>query len=140
MTKYASKEIDHDREPMNLRALTKAAGVSERQVRYMIAEGFMPAPRGGRAAADYGEDHLEAIRRYQALRRLGFPPAAIRILLEAREGVPFPVAPGVTLVIDPSLIGAEQPIDPMVDKIRATLIAAMEGNPDDARRDTTDPD
>ena len=52
----------------------------------------MPPPTGGRAHADYAEEHMAAIGRYVRLKELGFPPAAIRVLLEAREGVPFPVA------------------------------------------------
>jgi DNA-binding transcriptional MerR regulator len=86
--------------------LTDVTGVAERQVRYLIAEGFIPPPRGGRANADYGEDHVAAIRRYVRLRELGFPPAAIKLLLHAKEGAPFPVGHGVTLVIDPAVIGS----------------------------------
>ena len=44
-----------------------------------------------------------AIGRYVRLKELGFPPAAIRVLLEARTGVPFPVADGITLVVAPDL-------------------------------------
>jgi hypothetical protein len=46
--------------------------------------------------ADYGEDHVAGIRRYMRLHDLGFPPPAIKVLLEAREDAPFVVAPGVT--------------------------------------------
>ena len=91
---------------MKIRELTELTGVAERQVRYLIAEGFIPPPRGGRATADYGEDHVAAIRRYAKLHELGFPPAAIKLLLEAREGAPFPVAPGITLIVDPGLLGS----------------------------------
>ena len=104
---------------MNIRELTTRTGVAERQVRYLIAEGFMPAPRGGRATADYGEDHVAAIERYSRLRDLGFPPAAIKILLQAQEGVPFPVAPGVTLVVDPRLLTSGQPAGPILDRLTA---------------------
>ena len=31
--------------------------------RYLIAEGFIPPPAGGRARATYGEDHAAGIRR-----------------------------------------------------------------------------
>jgi MerR family transcriptional regulator, copper efflux regulator len=106
---------------MKLRELTTLTGVAERQVRYLIAEGFVPAPHGGRATADYGEEHVEAIRRYMRLRDLGFSPAAIRVLLEAREGAPFPVAPGITLVVDPQLIGAEMAAAPLVERIGRLL-------------------
>jgi len=106
---------------MNMRELTRRARVTERQVRYLIAEGFIPAPRGGRANADYGDDHVAAIRRYARLRELGFPPAAIKLLLDAREGAPFPVAPGVTLVVDPNLLGSGTRPDPLIERIAKLL-------------------
>jgi DNA-binding transcriptional MerR regulator len=106
---------------MNIRELTAQSGVAERQVRYLIAEGFIPPPRGGRANADYGDDHVAAIERYARLRDLGFPPAAIKLLLQAREGAPFPVSPGVTLVIDPKLLAAGTAVEPIVDSIKRLL-------------------
>src|SRR5262249_54546418 len=106
---------------MNIRELTALTGTPERQVRYLIAEGFMPAPRGGRSNADYGEDHVAAIHRYTRLRELGFPPAAIKLLLDAREGAPFVVAQGITLVIDPALLGAGTSVAPLVERLRHLL-------------------
>ena len=106
---------------MNMRELTRRARVTERQVRYLIAEGFIPAPRGGRANADYGDDHVAAIRRYARLRELGFPPAAIKLLLDAREGAPFVVAPGVTLVVDPNLLGSGTRPGPLIERIAKLL-------------------
>ena len=106
---------------MNIRDLIRLTAVPERQVRYLIAEGFVPAPRGGRANADYGDDHVAAIRRYVRLRDLGFPPAAIKLLLHAKEGAPFVVAPGVTLVVDPNLIGSGADSGPLVERIRDIL-------------------
>ena len=88
---------------MNIRELVGPTGIPERQIRYLIAEGFMPAPHGGASNADYGDDHVAAINRYTRLRELGFPPAAIKLLLEGGQGAPFPVAPGITLVVDPDL-------------------------------------
>jgi DNA-binding transcriptional MerR regulator len=106
---------------MNIRELTAHTGVAERQVRYLIAEGFIPPPRGGRANADYGDDHIAAIEKYVRLRDLGFPPAAIKLLLRAREGAPFPIAPGVTLVVDPNLLAAGTTVQPIVDSIESLL-------------------
>ena len=106
---------------MNMRELTRRARVTERQVRYLIAEGFIPAPRGGRANADYGDDHVVAIRRYARLRELGFPPAAIKLLLDSREGAPFVVAPGITLVVDPNLLGSGTRPDPLIERIAKLL-------------------
>jgi MerR family copper efflux transcriptional regulator len=106
---------------VNLRDLIQLTAIPERQVRYLIAEGFVPPPRGGRATADYGEDHVAAIQRYARLRELGFPPAAIKLLLQAKEGAPFVVAPGVTLVIDPNLIGSGTEAGPLVERIKDLL-------------------
>ena len=106
---------------MNIRELIRLTAIPERQVRYLIAEGFVPAPRGGRANADYGDDHVAAIRRYVRLRDLGFPPAAIKLLLQAKEGVPLVVAPGVTLVVDPNLIGSGAESGPLVERIKDLL-------------------
>lgn len=106
---------------MKIRELIDLTGVAERQVRYLIAEGFVPAPHGGRSNADYGEEHVDAIRRYSRLRDLGFPPAAIKLLLEAHEGAPFPVAPGLTLVVDPNLLGSGADVGPLVARITTLL-------------------
>ncbi len=106
---------------MHIRELIARTGIAGRQVRYLIAEGFIPPPRGGRANADYGDDHIAAIDRYTRLRELGFPPAAIMLLLQAREGAPFPVAPGVTLVVDPKLLAAGAPVQPILEKIQHLL-------------------
>ncbi len=120
---------------MNIHELTAVTGVPERQIRYLIAEGFIPSPRGGRARATYGDDHVAAIRRYNALRELGFPPAAIKLLLETGEGAPFPVAPGVTLVVDPALIGSGVRVEPLATRVAELLNDLLrEGSraPDDA--------
>lgn len=118
---------------MKIQELAAKAGVAERQIRYLIAEGFVPSPRGGRANADYGDDHVVSIRRYMRLRDLGFPPAAIKLLLEAREGAPFPVAPGVTLVVDPELLASGQPVKPLTDRVN-TLLTEILKEPSNARQ------
>ncbi len=118
---------------MKIRELTEITGIAERQVRYLIAEGFIPPPRGGRAHASYGEDHVAAIRRYNRLRELGFPPAAIKVLLEAREGAPFPVAPGVTLVVDPALIGSGAEVEPIAKRLIEVLTELTKDKADAAR-------
>lgn len=106
---------------MKLTELMERTGVADRQVRYLISEGFVPSPRGGRAHAEYDDEHVAAILRYTRLHELGFPPAAIKLLLQAREGTPFPVAPGVTLVVDPDLLASGKPVKPLVDAVRRLL-------------------
>jgi len=116
---------------MHIRELVALTGISERQVRYLIAEGFMPPPTGGRAMADYGETHVEAIQRYMRLRELGFPPAAIRKLLEAKEGAPFPIAPGITLIVDPNLLSSRREIEPILARLRSVLSQIFRGAKND---------
>lgn len=106
---------------MNIRELAELTGVPERQIRYMIAEGFAPPPTGGRAHAQYGDGHVEAIRRYQSLRRRGFPPQAIRALLAGDGAAPFPVAPGITLHVDPQLLGVRVDAEALADRIAQVL-------------------
>jgi DNA-binding transcriptional MerR regulator len=106
---------------MNIRELAALTGTPERQIRYLIAEGFVPSPTGGRANASYGEEHVEAIRKYSALRGLGFPPAAIKRLLEAGQGAPFPVMRGVTLLIAPELLKRETNPEAITEHLRRFL-------------------
>jgi hypothetical protein len=42
---------------MNIPELCRITGIAGRQIRYLIAEEFNPAPQGGRANADYGANH-----------------------------------------------------------------------------------
>jgi MerR family transcriptional regulator, copper efflux regulator len=111
---------------MNMQELSARTGVAERQIRYLIAEGFIPAPTGGRATADYSDEHVNGIERYSRLKSLGFAPAAIKVLLHAGQGVPFVVGPGLTLTIDPKLIASGQDIELYAEKIKAVLRQALQ--------------
>ena len=115
---------------VRIRELVSRTGVTERQLRYLISEGFVPRPYGGRANAEYSEEHVEAIRRYLRLRELGFPPAAIRLLLEARQGVPVPVADGITLIVDPRLIASGEPVAPLMERLQRVLRELLEDTAD----------
>ena len=111
---------------MNIRELTSRTGIAERQIRYLIAEGFMPAPHGGRSNADYDDDHVVAIQRYTRLKELGFPPAAIKLLLQGGHGAPFTVAPGITLVVNPDLLGQVADVTPIINRATALLKDLLE--------------
>ena len=111
---------------MNIRELTSRTGIAERQIRYLIAEGFMPAPHGGRSNADYDDDHVVAIQRYTRLKELGFPPAAIKLLLQGGRGAPFTVAPGITLVVNPDLLGQVADVTPIINRATALLKDLLE--------------
>ena len=113
---------------MNIHELATRTGIAERQIRYLIAEGFVPAPGGGRSNAEYGDDHVAAITRYSRLRDLGFPPAAIRLLLEGRQGAPFMVAPGITLLVEPGLLGSGDDPAPILERIGKLLKTLLKDN------------
>ena len=111
---------------MKLKQLSECTGLTPRQIGYLIAEGFMPAPTDVRAHADYAEEHLAAIGRYVRLKELGFPPATIRVLLGARTGVPFPVADGITLVVAPDLHASGMAVEPLVERLGDLLQQILE--------------
>ena len=113
---------------MTLRELTEVVGVAPRQIRYMIAEGFVPPPDGGRANASYGEKHVEAIQRYMRLRERGFTPASIRVLLETG----IRVAPGITLVVEPELIESGELVEPLSRRIESLLGEILNKSGEDA--------
>jgi MerR family transcriptional regulator, copper efflux regulator len=97
--------------------------VTARFVRFLIAEGVIPAPRGGRANADYGDDHESGIRRYLQLRDLGLSASRTKEIVSgtASGGIPVPIAPGLTLIVDQEKIS--QPPHP--DDIAATIAEAL---------------
>ncbi|MDN3564891.1 MerR family transcriptional regulator [Paeniroseomonas aquatica] len=114
---------------MNIIELAEVVGETPRQIRYLIAEGFIPNPDGSRARPEYRESHVEAIRRYQRLRQ-DYKPAQIRILLEAeaqaRDAERIPLAPGVTLVITPALLAADTHPRAIGDRAEAALRAFLQ--------------
>jgi MerR family copper efflux transcriptional regulator len=83
-------------------ASAKDERVTARFVRFLIAEGVMAPPRGGRANAEYGDDHLAAIRRYLQLRDLGLTASRTKeVVAGAAVGpVPIFIAPGLTLLVN----------------------------------------
>jgi len=122
---------------VHIRELLAKTNVEERQVRYLISEGFVPPPTGGRANADYGHEHVSAIKRYMRLRDLGFPPAAIKLLLQSREGAPFSIVPGITLVIDPELLGSGTPTRLLMKRIETVLTDLMKDTANANRKSRT---
>lgn len=119
---------------MKFDELVSVTRTTPRQIRYLIAEGFVPPPAGGKTYATYSQPHITAIRRYDKLRRLGFPPAAIRLLLDAREGIPVPIATGVTLVIAPELIGTGGDVPGIVAKAAQKIKELLSKDAPDAKR------
>ena len=95
------------------------ADLTERQVRFMQGEGFVPPAGGTRSNPEYGDEHVEAIRRYERLRRIGFRPAAIKSILEGSGPTVVEVVPGVTLTINPQAV--HQPADVIAEAVVSAL-------------------
>ncbi|MBP8672005.1 MAG: MerR family transcriptional regulator [Sphingomonadaceae bacterium] len=121
---------------LKLDDLVGATGATPRHIRYLIAEGFMPPPTGGRTHATYSNVHVTAIGRYERLRSLGFPPAAIRLLLDAREGIPVPIVNGLTLVIAPDLIFSGGDVAAIAAKCATKIEELMSKEAPDERKQT----
>jgi len=116
---------------MTLAELADALEVPARQIRFLIAEGVMPAAlKTGRAADAYGEEHLRTARRYLTLHRLGMKPAAIKVLLAFDEAIPVYQAGGIELRIDPSLDPSKIDLENTLKELRAALESlASRSNP-----------
>ena len=107
-----------------LAAAARDERVTPRFVRFLIAEGVIPPPRGGRAHADYGDDHIAGIRRYLELRDLGLSAARTKEIVAgtADGGIPVSIAKGLTLIVDQDKIAG--PLRP--EEIAARVAAVVE--------------
>ena len=138
---------------MKLTDLIEAAGreqVTPRFVRFLIAEGVLDPPLGGRARAEYGAAHLRGIVNYLRLRELGFSLTQVKQIVRAERGetVPVTLAPGLSLHVDlarldPGLSAREAAgrAYRVLSDILATLRAAPgdDTHPDDTHPDDTGP-
>ena len=107
---------------VTLAEIAEAAGVPPRQIRFMIAEGFVPAATGtGRGADVYGEEHLAKVRRYMTLHGLGMKPSAIKVLMEFDEAIPVFQQAGVEVRVDPSVDPQSIDVDQALKAIARAL-------------------
>jgi MerR family transcriptional regulator, copper efflux regulator len=115
---------------MRIQELTERTGETARTVRFLIAEGVMPPPSGGRALAEYSDAHLAAIRRYQRLRAAGYKISAIRLLIERDEAVSLAIAPGISLQLDPTVTGSALDAEAIGRLVTAALTDFLKETPD----------
>lgn len=69
-------------ETLTINVLAESAGVSTRTIRYYIAQGLLPPPKGGGRGAAYTEMHLGYLNRIRELQAEHLPLAEIRHQLE----------------------------------------------------------
>ena len=108
---------------MTLMELADALGVAPRQIRFLIAEGILPAAqKTGRSADAYGDEHFRQAQRYFALHRMGMKPASIKVLMAFDEAVPIFQEQGVELRVgsgaDPSTLDLEVLVQKITEALR----------------------
>jgi DNA-binding transcriptional MerR regulator len=106
-----------------LLGMVKDERVTARFVRFLIAEGVIPPPRGGRANAEYGDDHLDGIARYLRLRDLGLTASRTKEIVagSAAGEIPVPIAAGLTLLVSQHKIAESPDADEIAKKIAEAI-------------------
>ncbi len=125
---------------LKLTELIAAGGggqVTPRFVRFLISEGVIPPPTGGRAHADYGEAHLRGIVSYLRLRRLGFSLAQSKeIILTGREAtLPVRLAPGLALHVDFAEFARDASLSDLVERFREAVATIRDALPHEGEDD-----
>jgi DNA-binding transcriptional MerR regulator len=69
-----------------LKEFCEAAHVTERTVRYYIAEGLLPPPQGARTRSRYTLGHLERLQLIQSLKEQDFSLRQIKALVDKKAG------------------------------------------------------
>ena len=107
---------------MTLAELAERLDVAPRQIRFLIAEGILPAAqKTGRGADGYGEDHLTRAQRYMALHRMGMKPGSIKLLMAFDDAAPMFQQDGVEVRIAASADPAKVDIVAMLEQIERAL-------------------
>lgn len=88
---------------MNMKELEETTGVPSRQIRYLISLDLVPRPAGEKRWAEYGDEHVDAIRRWQSLDADGLNAASMAKAFKAAP-ISILVAEGVTLLLDPKIV------------------------------------
>lgn len=104
--------------------LSEELGIEPRQIRYMIAEGMMPAAdERGRGAAGYGPAHVSAAKRYLRLQALGFRGEGLKALMLSQRRVPLPIATleTISVTVDPGVDPASIDVEDAIARIGEAL-------------------
>jgi DNA-binding transcriptional MerR regulator len=108
----------------NLKQLADAADITLRMARYLVAEGFVPKPGGTKAQPAYDSRHLDAIHQYLQLREQGLTQNLIRRAMQTAGDAPatvYRLAPGVDLIVTPSLLAPGTDHHAVIERIHAIL-------------------
>lgn len=129
---------------MKITELIEQAGggqVTARFIRFLISEGIIDPPTGGRARADYNEAHVRGVVNYLRLRELGLSLRQVKEIFRSERGetIPFEIASGLSLHVDlgrleRSTMPAEvaERVRQILTEILAALSVKGNDNDDDA--------
>jgi len=105
---------------------SEAVPATPRLVRYLVEQGVLLPPEGGRRHAEYPEENVARLATYRAVRAFGGSASAAAQIL-AGGGLARSVAPGFVLVACPpphTLRGGWPPPDPAAVASAAGRVAA----------------
>ena len=107
---------------MNIKEFLEATGESRRNISFLRAENILPPPSDGRALAQYGSEHLAAIRRYQMLRQKGYRPCQIKLMMSSETSlIRVPVARGINLEISTQMDFGNLDVGSLVQQITGVI-------------------
>ncbi|AEG43975.1 MerR family transcriptional regulator [Isoptericola variabilis] len=70
---------------MKIGELAERTGVAPRLVRYYEQQGLLAAPRAANGYREYGEEHVERVRRVAGLVQSGLPTRLVKVLLDMED-------------------------------------------------------
>jgi DNA-binding transcriptional MerR regulator len=110
--------------------LEKETGVTSRNIRFLIAEGLLPAPEGSGRGAWYTPKHAAMLKAYAAARSEGITSMAVtaqrmqRAIESRREWTKVPVSEWMTIDVDMERV-RQVGLDETVEEARRALVALM---------------
>ena len=89
---------------MKMRDLAELTGQTSRNIRYLISENIVPKPYGTGKGAVYGQEHAEAINKYETLRNSGITSMSALRRMIASDGLRvLRPAAGITVILSEEL-------------------------------------
>ncbi len=70
---------------MKIGELAERTRVAPRLVRYYEQQGLLSAPRSANGYRDYGDEHVERVRRVAGLVQAGLPTRLVKVLLDMED-------------------------------------------------------
>jgi len=111
---------------VNIRELEELTGQPARLIRYLISEGLVPPPEGVTRGATYDQRHVDALRRYAAMKARGITSLdVIKASMADGYGGEEVITPvdGLEIRIGAQVRGLDPEV--VIQKVRDALAAAL---------------